>query len=317
MIKIGIDISKQWFDSYCPRSECSKRFANDKQGFRQLINWAGPNCHMIMEATGPYYLHLASWLYQRDISVSVVNPLVIRRYGQMQLARTKTDAKDAALIARYGIEQSPSLWRPCSQACRAIGQLLSLRKGLIKQQTCLSNQQEAFSQDPAAEPLASELIGGQRQQIEADLERIDQRLEQLAEQHFTGILQLLQTIPGIGKQTAIVLIYITGGVTKFNDNRKLASYVGICPRIWQSGSSVNGRGSICKLGCSYLRKLLYMCSWSAKRYNPACRQMYQRLKQKGKPEKVINVAIAHKLLRQCFAVANKKVPFNKKAAMAA
>lgn len=317
MSKIGIDISKQWFDACCKRSQRSKRFDNNRQGFRKFSQWAGCGVHVIMEATGPYYLPLATWLYQQEVDVSVVNPLVIRRYSQMQLSRTKTDSKDAALIARYGAEQSPSLWQPSPRACRAIGQLLSLREGLVKQQTRLTNQQEAFSSEPTEEPLTTELIDDRLQQLETDIAKIDQRLQQLAAQHFSGLLELLQTIPGIGKQTAVVLIYITGGFTKFDDNRKLASYVGICPRLWQSGSSVKGRGSICKLGCGYLRKLLYVCSWSAKRYNPACKQMHQRLKQKGKPEKVINVAIAHKLLRQAFAVGTKREPFNKKKAMAA
>lgn len=186
MTKIGIDISKQWFDGYCPRGDQSRRFANGKEGFGQFIKWAGVNIHVIMEATGPYYLHLATWLYRQGIDVSVVNPLVIRRYSQMQLSRTKTDAKDAALIARYGAEQLPSLWQPSPEACRAIGQLLSLREGLIKQQTRLTNQREAFSSEPTDEPLAKELIVGQLQQIESHIERIDERLRQLTAHHLAA-----------------------------------------------------------------------------------------------------------------------------------
>ena len=53
-----------------------------------------------------------------------------------------------------------------------------------------------------------------------------------------------------------------------------------------------------------------MCSWSAKRYNVYCIQMYDRLKAKGKPEKVIKIAIANKLLKQAFAVVENKTVFN-------
>ena len=49
-----------------------------------------------------------------------------------------------------------------------------------------------------------------------------------------------------------------------------------------------------------------MCSWTAKRYNKTCREMYERLKAKGKPERVIKIAIANKLLKQVFAVATSK-----------
>jgi transposase len=45
-----------------------------------------------------------------------------------------------------------------------------------------------------------------------------------------------------------------------------------------------------------------MCSWTAKRKNQQCAELYERLSKKGKPEKVIKVAIAHKLVRQIFGV---------------
>lgn len=317
MKKIGTDISKQWFDCCDLQGGRSKRFSNSQEGFAKFAKWAGSDIHVIMEATGVYYLAFAHWLADRDYKLSVINPLVIRRYAQMQLSRTKTDRKDAALIARYGQEQSPSLWSPPAETCQALQQLLSLREGLLKQRTMLTNQQEAFSRYPQEEPLVGELIATQKQSLNESINKLNERLEQLVEARYKSILTCLLTIPGIGKQTAISLICITGGFTKFDSNRKLSSYVGLCPRQWESGSSVSGRAAICKLGCAHLRKLLYMCSWTAKKANPGCAQMYQRLKEKGKPEKVIKVAIAHKLLRQAFAVGTKQEPFNKDLSMAA
>ena len=78
--------------------------------------------------------------------------------------------------------------------------------------------------------------------------------------------------------------------------------MGLNPRVFESGTSVKGRGHISKMGTSRLRKLLYLCSWSAKKHNVFCKEMYERLKAKNKPEKVIKVAIANKLIRQAFAV---------------
>jgi transposase len=315
----GIDISKSWFDYSCSQSQKAQRLDNKLEGWQQFIEEAGSpeDLHIVMEASGPYFLPFACWLYEQNITVSVVNPLVIRRYSQMQLTRVKTDAKDAELIAAYGRDQCPEAWRPPAGVARQLRQLMSLRDGLLVQKNKLSNQQEAFSLDPKADPLAEEIIDQQLKQIEFNLSRISRRTEKLAESHYQDCLQALLTIPGIGKKTAILLICITDGFTRFESARKLAAYAGLCPRVWQSGSSVKGRGSICKLGCPELRKLLYMCAWSAKRYNPACKQMHERLKAKGKPPKVINVAIAHKLLRQAFGVGSKQEPFNEKLAMAA
>jgi hypothetical protein len=60
------------------------------------------------------------------------------------------------------------------------------------------------------------------------------------------------------------------------------------------------------MGKSQIRKLLYMCSWTAKKCNKNCKEMYERLKAKGKPERVIKIAIANKLLKQAFAIATSK-----------
>ena len=317
MNTIGIDISKEWFDCLCSARKLAGQFPNNPKGWKQLSEWKEGDVHVVMEASGPYYLGLANYLYEHGIKVSVVNPLVIRRYGQMKLARIKTDAKDAALIAQYGIDQQPDLWVPPSEARQGLKKLMSMREGLLRQKAILTGQAEAFNQNKEVEPLVNELNDKMQKEVEKNITRIDRRMETLAEKHYKQVMEALLTIPGIGKKTAIELVMITDGFRRFDSARKLASYVGICPRIWESGSSVKGRGSISKLGCPQLRKLLYMCSWSAKRSNPACKKMYKRLKKRGKPEKVIKVAIAHKLLRQAFAVGSKQEPFTRKKALAA
>lgn len=58
----------------------------------------------------------------------------------------------------------------------------------------------------------------------------------------------------------------------------------------------------------------YICSWTAKKYNPSCMAMYQRLKGKGKPERVIKIAIANKILRQAFAMGKNKTSFQENIA---
>ena len=99
-----------------------------------------------------------------------------------------------------------------------------------------------------------------------------------------------------------MLIAISGNFKKFEEDKQLLAYIGLNPRIFDSGTSVKGRGHISKMGTGRLRKLLYMCAWSAKRHNSYCKELYERLKAKAKPERVIKIAIANKLLRQAFAI---------------
>lgn len=65
-----------------------------------------------MEATCCYHQQLALFLYEKEICVTVMNPLVIKRFIQMKLNQVKTDKSDAKMICHYGQEQKMQLWQP-------------------------------------------------------------------------------------------------------------------------------------------------------------------------------------------------------------
>mgnify|MGYP001332874798 FL=1 len=146
--------------------------------------------------------------------------------------------------------------------------------------------------------------------------KVEKQIEEIAQSVYKSTLDRLKSIPGIGTKTAIMLTVITGNFENFETHKQLIAYVGFSPRIYQSGTSVKGKGHICKMGKSQIRKLMYLCSWSAKRCNKDCVDMYERLLEKGKPERVIKIALANKLLKQAFSIAKNKTyydeNFNKK-----
>jgi transposase len=108
-------------------------------------------------------------------------------------------------------------------------------------------------------------------------------------------------VKGIGKKTALCLLFFTHGLESFGSPKALAKYIGIAPNLYQSGA-FQKKGRICRKGNALLRSLLYNCAKSAKRFNTACKEIYQKLRAKGKPHKVAMVAVMHKLIRQFFAV---------------
>ena len=77
------------------------------------------------------------------------------------------------------------------------------------------------------------------------------------------------------------IVYKVKG-TCFTSAAELCSYAGLTPVIRQSGSSVKGRPRISKMGNQKLRNLLFMCSFTACKYNKACRDLYERIVAKGK-----------------------------------
>jgi len=309
---VGIDVSKTWFDASWERDgeEQHQRFAYTDEGIEALLEAVSGATLLVMESTGTYHAKLALQLYERGVAVSVVNPLVIRRYAQMRLLRVKSDAADARLIRRYGEEMSPPRWQPSSEAVQELQQAHGWLEDLITERTRLVNRQQAHRHRARPSDFVSAQMALQWSQLQARIEACEAHLEAVVKKSFAELYKRLLSIPSVGPKTALELIIVTDGFRRFEDVKALSAYVGVSPTTYGSGSSVMGRGGIAKMGQGRMRQLLYLCSWTAKRCNPACQALHSRLHKAGKPAKVIHVAIAHKLLRQAYVVATKNVYFS-------
>lgn len=309
---VGIDVSKDSLDIAIKNQNGYKslKVDNTVKGFEQLGNQIDIESHCLMEATGPYYLPLACWLYDQGYKVSVLNPLVIKKYSQMRMIRAKTDKADARIIAEYGERQELSLWKPSEDYIYELKQLSALLEQLINQRGVLLKQQKSFAASgkhyASVEEVFIRSIGELNQQVKV----VEARMNDLVNQYHGELFKKLSTIPGIGIKTATMLIVISGGFDKFSSAKKLASYIGLCPRIYQSGQ-MKGKDKICKMGMSGIRAMLYLCSWSAKKCNPGCKNLYDRMVEKGKAKKVALIAVANKLLKQAFAIAKNNTEFDK------
>lgn len=82
----GINVSRLTLD-VSPGGDGHQLYPNHAQGFERLLSQLPPGAHCVLEASGPYYLPLACFLHGRGVAVSVVNPLVIKRFSQMRLLR--------------------------------------------------------------------------------------------------------------------------------------------------------------------------------------------------------------------------------------
>ena len=305
---VGVDISKQTFDAYHDDLG-SSQFSNDSAGFKSFKKWIGISAQVVMEASGPYYLRLAHELHRANIPVSVVNPLVIRRFCQMNLQRAKTDKKDAASIAQFAQLTNPTNWSPAPDYLQQLLQMQSVMEQLSRQQTSTLNAMEALNQHPLIDKKAQNALSKVAQIQKDQITQLEKEIMELTKQHYQTEFTSLTSIPGIGKKTAMLLILATDGFIRFDNIKQLVAYTGIAPRIFQSGKTVNKKPKISKLGLADLRRSLYMCTLRAIENNEACKNLYERLRQKGKAAKVALVAVCHKLLRQAFAVVKNKMKY--------
>jgi transposase len=106
------------------------------------------------------------------------------------------------------------------------------------------------------------------------------------------------------------MIVLTDGFDKFETAKQLCSYVGITPTIRESGSSVRGRSRISKVGNKKLRNLLFLCSFTACKHNKGCREIYERIVNKGKSKKLALIAVSNKLIKQSFAIVKSGLSYD-------
>jgi transposase len=303
---VGIDVSKAKLAVVLLTATGKARHKsclNTAAGHLELLGWLARYgqgaVHASLEATGPYGEAVALALHAAGHRVSVLNPSIIVAYAASQLTRTKTDATDAGVIARYTQTQQPPAWTPPPVERRQLQALVRRLEALHEMRVQEVNRLAALP-----EPVV-------RTSIEATLAHFDAQIAQLKTQirdHFDQHpplrqqRDLLTSIPGIGETTAAVLLGELLDVTRFQRARQVAAFSGVVPRLRQSGTSVPLRGRLSRLGPGRLRKALYFPALAALRCNPTVRTFAARLRAKGKPKMVIIAAVMRKLIHVVFGV---------------
>ena len=180
-----------------------------------------------MEATGYYHLRLAYFLLEHNQRVSVVNPLKIKRFIQMQLSKIKTDKSDSKMIQAYGVNSEPNLWFGQSKTQQESLQLSRLLGVYVKQATQLKNKihGEEVLGFPSKAVLRS--LDRQLKSLKKEMLFLEEKLLKNVKSEYQESLSLLKTIPGIGDKTALMLLVFTDGFNRFNSSKELCSYAAV------------------------------------------------------------------------------------------
>jgi transposase len=302
---LGIDIAKAKFDVALLRPDGKlrrKRCPNTPAGFLELAQWlvrhGAPHVHASLEATGTYGDALAHYLYDAGHVVSVLNPAIIHAFAASQLARAKTDAVDAALIAHYTATQHPPAWTPAPREIRDLQALVRRLDALHGMRTQETNRLEAGPVMPAVRASLATVIAT----LTAEIEAVQQQIRDHLDQHpgLRAQRDLLTSIPGIGEATAAVLMAELFD-KPYGSARQAAAFAGLVPRVAESGT-LRTRGRLVKIGPGRLRKALYFPALAALRFNPTIRALRTRLRAAGKPPMVIVGAAMRKLIHLAFGV---------------
>ena len=117
------------------------------------------------------------------------------------------------------------------------------------------------------------------------------------------------TVPGIGIESAAVILAEFGDFSNFNNANKLLSFAGMEPGYFQSGTSET-TGKMVKHGSSHLRYALMNCAQTVVNYEPTFAMFYAKKRAEGKPHRVALSHVVKKLLRVIYTLQTKNLSYS-------
>ena len=301
---VGINVSKHQLDWAVWGAADVDLIPYDQENIEALrdrLTARAPD-RIVREATGGLEVPLATSLQAVGLPVAVVNPRQARAFGRASGQLAKTDRIDARLLARMAAKLRPPV-RPLPDT-----DLRDLRALVVRRRpvTAIRAQEKTrLDTTPAAMRLP---IQAHLDWLQTEVERLDRELQNRLQSHpcWSRQTELRRRVPGVGPVVAAVLVAELPELGHLS-RRPWAALVGVAPLNRDRGQ-LRGQRRIWG-GRASVRRILYMATVTAIRYNPAIRDFYTRLCDQGKPRKVALVAAMRKLLTVLNAVSRDQVPW--------
>jgi transposase len=289
---VGVDIAKDTLDVHLHPAGSHRQFGNDNNGRAALIAWLGDFrvTRIAFEPTGAYHHAFERRLAEAGLPLVKVNPRRARRFAEAIGRHAKTDAVDAAMLARFAALLEPPVRPVVSATIDAMKELHGARRALVKDRVAACNRDHTHRS-----PLLKRQVRARLRQIERQLAAIDAALYATlaADPALQARFDILVSIPGVGQATALAVLVEMPELGTL-EHRCAASLAGLAPMARDSGQHRGKR--FIRAGRAHLRQALYMPALVAVRFNPTMKAKYQALRAAGKAPKVALTAIMRKLL---------------------
>lgn len=313
---VGIDMSQASFTSSYWEGQAIElgEFSNNEAGFNGLAQkikqqFGSDTPFLVLEATGGYEQKLLRFASQQDWPFSLPNPAQLRYWARGLGYRSKTDRIDGRMLCQYGASCQPKPQLALTLTIQELGQLLARKEDLTRQKQQEQNRYHAWRQHPL--PTAAVGVSIQRMLafIEQEMSDLEQALNNFMAAHpeLEAEAQRLATVPGVGRQTLLPLLFFCHRFRARTQGagtaKGMTAYAGLDVRLHESGSSVWRKPRISRMGDKLMRQRLYLAALGGTRSNKSpLGHFYRRLVERGKPRKLALIAAARKILVWAWAV---------------
>lgn len=312
---LGCDVSKakldvslvneqgieQWFD----------KVANDPVSLVVFLlsisgHYVGDIITCAVESTACYHFPLLEATTSLGVPCKVINPILTKQGIKASVRGKKTDKTDALLIARMGLRGEGRLYTPephlaTKYYVRGQQKLGEVASSLKRYETHLTNVLETEMSDDAREIMAA---------VQAQLKAARaQFIKDTSASAPAGLVELLRSIPGVGSFIAASLIGELQDIHRFGNTKSLIAFIGLDPKVRQSGKGLNSTGRLTKRGSPHLRRSMFIAANIARRFDPNMNALYKKKRDEGKSHTVATCVVARKLVAIVHAVWLRQTPY--------
>lgn len=314
--KLKLDICLSYNDELIKELEIANQLNAIKKFFTGLLRTTDTEDYLICaEYTGQYTYPLACICSDLGIDLWLENAIEIKYSSGMQ--RGKNDKVDARRIAAYArrFEDQANLYSLPEKKIRVLKQLISERDLYMcdksKYQGQLTDQKNYMAKEDYKKKSSrmKRLI----KNLEASIAEIEEEMHVLLYEDPVLFRQyeLLCSVDGIGKRTAIKMIVETNAFKDFTNPRKFCCHAGVAPFSYTSGSSQRSKNKVSHRADKSIKKLLHLAALSIIKNNGELHDYYQRKVEEGKNKMSVINAVRAKLVLRMFAVIKNNKPYEK------
>jgi transposase len=306
-IFVGIDVSKDWLDIAWSNGGDVVRIDNRAAAIDAFIadRLAGQSvCAVAFEATGGYERVLAKELAAAGIQSRRLHPSRVHAFAKVQPRQAKTDPIDARLIAAFAAFMPAEEDFGRDETLEDLKDMLARQtqlKAMIQAETC----RHKGPGNKAVKAFIATTLVMLKAQLKEVIALIAATIK--ADPLLAHRQKLLLSFKGVGPGTANTILIALGAELGRIDNGKIANLVGLAPIIRQSGKHKGHART--SHGRTHVKAVLYMSAVCASKHNPVMKDLYDRLKKKGKPSKVALVAVMRKTLITLNAIIKTDKPW--------
>ena len=288
----GVDVSSKTLDARIGRKGAVERFARTAEGVAALAAFC--KAHRVdlvaMEATGGYEKMPFALLWSHGVPAAIVNPRSVRRFAESMGFFEKTDRIDAGVIAWYAEVKHIVAQEPASEAHQRLQALVTRLRQLTELRTAQTNQRRLVT-EAAVLGTFDELLALLKRQTRS----LERQIAALVDSDplWQKLDPAFRSIKGVADRTVARLMADMPEIGTLS-NKAISKLAGLAPFARDSGK-FQGKRAV-RGGRTHVRSILFVVAELVRRYNPDFAAFHKRLKDAGKPLKVIRIAVAHKLL---------------------